>query len=233
MTKSLTHLEAFCSDDAKRGMRFVPSFPSIFVTPCGSVLVHGVRELPQSTTTRGYKSVWLNEYDKSKTVHRLVAEAYCRGYAPGLQVNHIDGVKSNNHFTNLEWCTATHNNRHAVTTGLNGTFSAEDVISIRQAVSAGERISSVAKRLGVHTSSIQAVVTGKTYVDVAGPLKPTGPEARLLGEKNHSSVLTEDEVISIRKAVADGYSHRAVAAKFGVSMRAIHKIVHRETWRHI
>lgn len=231
----MTHLQAFMSDDAKLGreMRFVPSLPSIFVTLCGSVLVHGIRELHQSTTTRGYMSVWLNDYGKSKLVHRLVAEAYCQGYSPELQVNHIDGNKTNNHVSNLEWCTATHNNRHAATTGLNGAFSAKDVIDIRAAVSCGERVSAVAIRLGVTASSIQAIVTGKTYVDVDGPLKPTGPEAKLLGEKNHSAVLTTDKVVSIRAAVASGRSHRSVASQFGVSMRAVHKIVHRETWRHI
>lgn len=235
MGRTMNHLEAFLSDDAKRGreMRFVPSFPSVFVTPCGSVLVHGIRELPQSTTTSGYKSVWLNEYDKSKTVHRLVAEAHCPGYAPGLQVNHIDGVKSNNHFTNLEWCTAAHNNRHAVTSGLNGSFSARDVMNIRVAVAAGERISAVAKRLGAHTSAIQAIVTGKTYVDIGGPLKPTGQEARLIGEKNHSAALTNDKVVLIRTAVASGDHHRAVAKRFGVSAKTIYNVIHRKVWRHL
>ena len=53
-----------------------------------------------------------------KTIHRLVAEAFCSGYKENLQVNHIDGVKTNNHHTNLEWCTHAENMKHAYDTGL-------------------------------------------------------------------------------------------------------------------
>lgn len=33
-------------------------------------------------------------------------------------VNHINGDKSNNTITNLEWCTQSHNEKHAFATGL-------------------------------------------------------------------------------------------------------------------
>lgn len=53
-------------------------------------------------------------------LHRLVAMLFNPNEnMESLQINHIDGDKSNNHYTNLEWCTAYENNKHARETGLN------------------------------------------------------------------------------------------------------------------
>lgn len=59
----------------------------------------------------GYKQVKLEHKGKqyNKSVHRLVAEAFCEGYSEELQVNHIDANRLNNHASNLEWVTAKEN----------------------------------------------------------------------------------------------------------------------------
>lgn len=51
-------------------------------------------------------------------IHRLVAYTYCIGYNNNLVVNHIDGNKLNNHYTNLEWCNVLKNTLHAKRLGL-------------------------------------------------------------------------------------------------------------------
>lgn len=63
-------------------------------------------------------ALYLDDVRATKTVHRLVAFAFCPGYAPGLDVNHKDGVKTNNAATNLEWLSRAKNHRHAVDLGL-------------------------------------------------------------------------------------------------------------------
>ena len=50
---------------------------------------------------------------KSLKVHRQVAFSFCDGWREGLMVNHKDGDKHNNRATNLEWVTASENQRHA------------------------------------------------------------------------------------------------------------------------
>ena len=55
---------------------------------------------------KGYLTVWIKteEGQKLKKVHRLVAETYIPNPNNLPQVNHIDGVKTNNNVSNLEWC---------------------------------------------------------------------------------------------------------------------------------
>ena len=77
-------------------------------------------ELKQSLTTTGYYRVNLNNKDGGKThkVHRLIALHFIPNPDNYKCVNHIDGNKLNNNVLNLEWCTYTHNNRHARKLGL-------------------------------------------------------------------------------------------------------------------
>ena len=51
-------------------------------------------------------------------VHRAIAETYLPNENKYEQVNHIDGNKTNNAVSNLEWCTQSQNMKHAVRMGL-------------------------------------------------------------------------------------------------------------------
>lgn len=55
---------------------------------------------------------------KMVSVHSLVAHAFIGPRPPGLQINHIDADRTNNHFSNLEYVTGSENMQHAVKHGL-------------------------------------------------------------------------------------------------------------------
>ena len=81
----------------------------------------GGRFLTPSPTEKGYYRIVLQTSKGRKTfqVHRLVLETFnpiedC----DKLEVNHIDGDKSNNSLENLEWCSGSFNIRHSLETGL-------------------------------------------------------------------------------------------------------------------
>lgn len=76
---------------------------------------------PKCNMKDGYLRIILHDIDgntKTFTMHRLVAEAFIDNPNNYPIINHIDGNKSNNCVSNLEWCTYLYNLEHARKNGL-------------------------------------------------------------------------------------------------------------------
>jgi len=81
--------------------------------------------LKSNINTRGYRQIGIykkiegERKVKMARVHRLVAQAFI-GENPidKPQVNHINGIKTDNYYKNLEWCSNEENRKHAIENGL-------------------------------------------------------------------------------------------------------------------
>lgn len=109
-------------------------------------------------------------------IHRLVCDAFHDNPENKPQVNHIDGIKDNNFYQNLEWSTLSENRQHAYDTGLqNGLsrrgrkcnftkLSKDTVISIRSEYKKGKiKQKDLAAKYGVSQSAISSILKRKNW----------------------------------------------------------------------
>lgn len=129
----------------------------------------------------GYLSLTLHRGGKGKTcrVHKLVIEAF-KGFS-NLEVNHKNGIKTDNTLKNLEYCTKGENIRHAYQTGLRvfekeqcgeknhaAILKTEDVILIRR-LWREEKVKQklLAVRFGVSPVTVNDIIKRRRWAHVS------------------------------------------------------------------
>lgn len=162
-------------------LRPIPGYEGLYsVTADGRVFAHAKRKgrgmhaerwLRAGINSGGYFTVVLihRGVNKTRTVHSLVAEAWIGPRPERHDVNHIDGVKTNNRVDNLEYCTRSRNVIHAIAIGLfkprgRRSLTPEQVAEARRRCAAGERQTEVASSFGVRKHVIHAIVHNQSYI---------------------------------------------------------------------
>ena len=132
------------------------------------------KEKPQRFDKYGYKRVSLckNGILKTISVHRLVAITFVEGDSK-LTVNHKDGNKLNNHYSNLEFISSCENLKHAFSIGLKkppiagvGTENKKSKLTKNQVKEIRESnlsLRKLANSYNVHHSVIFGIKKGTRY----------------------------------------------------------------------
>ena len=164
-------------------IRAIENYRRYFVSADGRVF----RELKGNVKDNGYIYVKLSKgsrYEGQHTgerqqkmhfVHRLVAETWIGPDPGGCDVDHGDGVRSNNHVGNLEWCTRAENLARARRNGRaakageknpHAKLTKDEVLLIRACAYAGESNVSIAKTFDVSSSLVSMIVNRKIWTHI-------------------------------------------------------------------
>lgn len=123
--------------------------------------------------SKGYRIVALCKNGKAKSypIHRLVMGIFCP-IDEKKEVNHKDGIKTNNNLDNLEWCSPSENMKHAYDFGLcysgekhyKSKLSSKDVGEIKDLYfNYGLITTKIAKIFNVSHGAIYAIVKGENW----------------------------------------------------------------------
>ena len=101
-------------------------------------------------------------------VHRIIASTFL-GETEGMEVNHINCIKTDNSVGNIEWCTKSENLKHAYENGLLYTPRGED--------------------------SSSSILTEKQVISIRNEFKPRVVTRKILGAKYGVSEATIKDII--------------------------------------
>ena len=139
----------------------------------GVIVSHRGRVLSHQIDRKGYHRVVLIAGRKRRLhtgVHRLVALTYLSNPEGKPEVNHKDGDKSNNHVSNLEWCTSAENVQHSARLGLahyptgfaarRTRLTPELIADIHRMIGDGVKQTEISKLTGISQSTVSQVKRG-------------------------------------------------------------------------
>lgn len=117
----------------------------------------------ENKSRNGYYELSLRKDGKEKRfkVHRLVACAFIENPYNKPEVNHIDGNKSNNYASNLEWTTSKENKEHAWNIGLNNSNHKKKPIKCNENNMCFESVVQASKELNCDRRCIFRVLKGE------------------------------------------------------------------------
>jgi hypothetical protein len=229
--------------------RVIPDFPGYRVSDRGrvqscwkrggivSLMTDEWSDRKLELTKPGYLMVGLVRDGKiyKRFVHVCVLEAFIGPCPEGMECRHLDGVKLNNHISNLQWGTKQENmadrKRHGHDPYRPGELNPlaklteEQVAEIRRLAAEGVPQKDIAPRFGVNPGTISQIVGGVIWSHSF-----TGCPTRRRSPVSFTR-LSAEQVETVRQLIAEGRKQTDIAREFGVSPCTISSIKKGRNWK--
>jgi len=132
---------------------------------------HHRKEIIRKTClSKGYRMVNLHKDGiyRPITIHKLVATYFISNPDSKPQINHIDGLKENNIYTNLEWCTGSENIKHAYKIGLEKGRPKinREQAKIIKGLKGTKSLSNIGKMFNVSKTTIWKIFNNKRWIEL-------------------------------------------------------------------
>ena len=204
----------------------------------------------------GYLKVNLSLKNKGRQhpfpVHRLILETFVPVEdMDKLQVDHIDGDKTNNNINNLRWTTCKENinnpntlknaraNNQNGAKNLMAKFNAESILHLINDCNSGEyKQKEILEKYNINRETLRKILNRISYIQetenlVIAPNFIQDYSRDVSGEKNPKSKLTESQVLEIVDKIKQGLSYPVIAAEYNVSVSTISSIKRKKTWKEL
>lgn len=153
----------------------VSSFPKYEVSTFGRVrhIKNGIRKAYHDAA--GYARISCSKNGRVSyfKIHQAVAIAFIHNPFGKKNINHKDGVKSNNRLDNLEWCTHQENDLHAKNNGLlrpplgerchQAKLNTASVLKIKELIRCGVSNTKIALMFSVQKEAVRRIKVGRTW----------------------------------------------------------------------
>lgn len=181
-----------------------------------------LKEMKQQLSDKGYYRIKL--CNKTYLIHKFIALAFIDNPNNYPQINHINGIKTDNRIENLEWCTNKHNQLHAWKIGLqpirhasNCVVTQEQADEIRLEYNKGFSQRVLAKKYGVAKTTIADILNGK-YYNLNKNIVP-------VKQRTNVPKLTQEQADEIRlKYSQSNVSYNSLAKEYNVDHKTIKRI---------
>ena len=197
------------------------------VSDYGRIKGKYVEYLKPTKTPGGYLMVAMG------SVHRVVYETFIGEIPKGLEINHIDNIKSNNHISNLEAVTKSENLKHRYKNmdkidGENNPMSFlknEDILDIYDMIKKGENNITISEKYTIHHRYVSSIRSGKRWNKLFKKhMKTVIPS---LG----CNSLTKEQIFDVlNKIVFTDMSNIGIAKKYYLDKSTISKVRNKRIW---